>query len=141
MEDKRVYLKVKIKSLAEEAKIIRREERKPHKDMDSCGYSAERIGLWCHRTGIVRQEARHTLLAYGFIRGRKYWEMEASCEFPPNWDRVKKLVEKYGTNWVEGESLRAYQRREEKTLLCFEGWKPGKNLAQKAKHWALSKIV
>jgi hypothetical protein len=96
MKDQRAYLKVKIKSLAEEAKIIRKEERKPHSDMNEFGYSPERMGLWVHRTGPVRREARHALLAYGFIRGRKYRRIEAKCEHPPEWKAVRRMVEKYG---------------------------------------------
>lgn len=96
MRDHRVYLKVKIKSLAEEAKIIRKEEQRPHRDTDECGYSAERTGLREHRITVVRSAARHALLAYGFIRGRKYQNIEPEGSSEPNWEEVKRQVLKYG---------------------------------------------
>ncbi len=132
MQDQRVYLKVKVKSLAAEARIIRTEERRN---------KYFRSGLAEHRKTVVRSAARHALLAYGFLRGRKYEEIERTAQTPPNWDRVKKMVKKYGTNYLPEENLREYHKRQEETLLRFEQWKPGKNLRQKAKHWALSKVV
>ena len=59
-------LKVKIKSLAEEARIIRREERK----LDWKTDQAKRFKLWVHRTFDIRREARATLIAYAYLRGR-----------------------------------------------------------------------
>lgn len=83
------YLKVKIKSLAEEAKIIRREENlAPNEDV--------RVGLYLHRIGIVRDEARWSQLAYGFIRGLDYSEIESGgSKSEIRWDRVKNLVLRY----------------------------------------------
>jgi len=86
--DRREQLRVKIKSLAEEAKIIRKEEGKT--------FGQLREELYLHRIGIVRNEARHAHLAYGFIRGRTYEQMEANAKSAPDWDHVKRLVKKYG---------------------------------------------
>lgn len=80
-------LRVKIRSLAEEAKIIRHEELRHPK---------QRAELHRHRTFDVREEARAAHIAYGFLRGRTYHQIEKSCKSSPNWDRVQKLVEKYG---------------------------------------------
>lgn len=123
--DQRAYLKVKIKSLAEEAKIIRKEEKGPHNDRDEYGHSPRQMGLQLHRTGTVRREARHALLAYGFIRGRKYSQMEAKCEFPPDWESVKRMVVKYG---LQGYGWKLWKRGEEEVakeelLKRFEEWK------------------
>lgn len=90
--DYRVYLKVKLKSLAEEARIIRREEKKGG-DL--------REGLYRHRVDDVRSEARHTLLAYNFIRGRTYKQTEPNTKTPISFDRVLKMVKKYGEPGVE----------------------------------------
>jgi hypothetical protein len=115
--DQRGYLKVKIKSLAEEAKIIRNEERK--------ATGEKREGLYLHRIGTVRKAARHTLLAYGFLRGRKYRQMEAKCEASPMWPEVFKMVVKYGLQdygwkiWKRGEQEVA----KEELLKRFEEWK------------------
>lgn len=125
MQDQRAYLKVKIKSLAEEAKIIRKEEKGPHSDRDEYGHSARQMGLQLHRTGVVRREARHALLAYGFLRGRRYRQMEAKCEFPPDWESVQRMVVKYGLQgygwklWKRGEQEAA----KEELLKRFEEWK------------------
>lgn len=105
MQDQRAYLKVKIKSLAEEAKIIRREEQRPRKDMDECGYSPTRTGLREHRVTVVRQASRNALLAYGFIRGRKYRQIEPKAESQPNWEEVKRQVLKYGPQTGDRKEL------------------------------------
>lgn len=107
--DKRVCLKVKIKSLAEEAKIIRKEEKKAR------SWSYKKM-LQDHRKGIVREEARHTHLAYGFIRGKSYAKIE-HCRFDnqPNWDKVTKMVNKYcchidyPQDWSNMEAYRKYE--------------------------------
>lgn len=83
------YLKVKIKSLAEEAHIIRDEERKAQsnyrhlKGRQGREEAYERHvstfwGLRNHRTGKVRSEARESLLAYAYIRGQDYRTAEAN---------------------------------------------------------------
>lgn len=71
---KRAELRVKIKSLAAEARMIRREElRLP---------GPERTSLYLHRICVVRPEARASQLAYGFLRGRAYKTMEAKVRSP-----------------------------------------------------------
>jgi len=62
MQDERIYLKVKILSLAEESRIIRKETRAAKQD-------SIKNGLYLHRVWVVRTEARVTYLAYGFLRG------------------------------------------------------------------------
>lgn len=68
--DRREMLRVKAKSLAEEAHLIRREERRTR--------GLLRDELRWHRTGVVRFEARATHLAYGIIRGRSIDRIEKS---------------------------------------------------------------
>jgi len=114
MRDHRVYLKVKIKSLAAESKIIRAEERKNKR---------ARSGLAEHRRGIVRAAARHTLLAYGFIRGRKYSDMESKCGHGPNWNNIWRMVEKYGVQWDDGEDHSSYKERKSEQETKFQYWK------------------
>lgn len=104
-----VYLKIKIKSLAEEARIIRHEEKK------WAGPSETRMGLHHHRTHHVRMETRAALLAYAFIRGRRYSQVESTrwSESDLKWldsphyaapmgfpiKRVTELVAKYGKTY------------------------------------------
>lgn len=85
--DHRIYLKIKLKSLAAEAKIIRREEKKG---------GEFREGLYRHRIDVVRHEARHTILAYNFIRGVSYKQTEPKTNTPINTDKVKAMVKRYG---------------------------------------------
>lgn len=124
--DERAYLKVKIKSLAEEARIIRKETKRAR-------LSSIKNGLYRHRIDVVRYEARHTHLAYGFLRGRSYEQMEQKAHVAPDWKKVRKMVEKYGSH-LEGwdynnESYSDYEKRcqehktrKEETLKRFDQW-------------------
>jgi hypothetical protein len=108
-----IFLRVKLKSLAEEARIIRREELKCKKLGQ--GASWERQSLYDHRIGTVRREARATLLAYQYLRGIPY----AACETPNpekhnpiNMDSLCHMLKKYGgtdkglSDWLEGKPLK-----------------------------------
>lgn len=83
----KTYLKVKIKTLATEAQIIRREEKRWEKrvylgtkynsktDQEEPRYKVVRnhplrLGLQQHRKTVVRKEARLSQLAYAYLRGR-----------------------------------------------------------------------
>jgi hypothetical protein len=111
----KVYLKIKIKSLALEAETIRREEKKykthyeylksldglPNRDQDILDKNKSqslttRIALHEHRVNQVRKEARAALLAYGFLNGRAYTEIEGYTRTGFSWKRVEELVKKYG---------------------------------------------
>lgn len=83
------FLKQKIKSLASEATQLRLEEVK------WWGPSAHRYELHNHRKNVVAVEARHSLLAYGFLRGLEYHDMEDRILTVPNWDRVESLVKRF----------------------------------------------
>lgn len=95
MKTRLKMLKVKIKSLADEARIIRREEvkalRGPRPDY------VLYLELRNHRVGDVRREQRVSLLAYAFLRNKPL----AACE-PKHigqqidWNRVLQLVLKFG---------------------------------------------
>jgi len=119
MRDSRIYLKVKVKSLAAEARIIRHEEAKARKWKNT----TLRVSLAGHRRGIVRSAARHTHLAYGFLRGRPYRTMEAKCAIKPDWKRVQTMVEKYGADYDHGnESWQDFQKRKSEQLEHFKDW-------------------
>lgn len=110
------FLRVKLKSLAEEARIIRLEERRAngHRNFDL------QQNLREHRIRIVRREARATLLAYQYLRGLPF----ASCESkaptldnPIDWASVQRMLKRYGGYklseefdpkiWMAGEVLKA----------------------------------
>lgn len=85
------FLKVKVKSLAAEAQIIRLEERR-------AGHGELRDRLAVHRRWSVRFEARHSLLAYGYLRGIPYVAMERTTRENngPDWDHVEGMVKRFG---------------------------------------------
>lgn len=120
------YLKVKIKSLAAEARIIRMEERRvngrrrwvyehqgPAKRIEEL--NREFDGLHYHRVMDVRRESRAAQLAYAFIRGRDYKSIEPSGYGAANIiGRIAELASKYGALkrdeskgriavWIKGE--------------------------------------
>jgi hypothetical protein len=80
MDSAQTKLKIKIKSLAQEARIIRREERralrtgrwaKAHEELDDQkSHYALYESLHGHRTMDLRGEARASLIAYAFMRGK-----------------------------------------------------------------------
>jgi len=88
--DRRIHLKIKIKSLAAEAGIIRKEAEKLK--------GMARHSLNEHRKGIVRHEARHALLAYGLLRGRPYEAVEKKCHEPPDWKKVSNDARRFGAS-------------------------------------------
>lgn len=124
---KAIYLKVKAKSLMEEARIIREEERKlkkipwekrrnEYKYSWGSHFTDPINGLNLHRKWDVRNEARATHLARAFLKGKKYKQVEPKCKDPHMRDhyilpRIVKMVQKYGDkkftkdhvkNWVDG---------------------------------------
>jgi hypothetical protein len=97
--DRREMLRVKLKSLAAEAKIIRREEKRT--------FGVIRDELWKHRITVVRSEARCTHLAYGFIKGHTLEQMEQKSDTPPDWGKVRAMLKKYGPiGMLEPEVMR-----------------------------------
>ena len=90
------YLKIKIKSLADEARTIRAEEAK--------ATGSVRANLHSHRVIDVRREQRAALLAYAYLRGRTYRSVEPCprCDRKPFdragpiWERVRDMIVKYG---------------------------------------------
>jgi len=110
-------LKVKIKSLAAEQRIIRHEEHKAkqsdlwhsrrdnRQDNGSPFICREQGALWQHRIYHVRPEIRSAHIAYGLLRGKKLEQIESPrtdkslLRKPyraPDWKRIKSLLTKYG---------------------------------------------
>lgn len=108
MKDQVKALKVKIKSLAAEAGIIRLEERRAkgrRKWQGGRRLVGEFIGrddilrmsLRGHRVRDVRREQRSSLLAYAFLRGKSYAVCERpAADNPPDLERLHSLVKKFG---------------------------------------------
>ena len=90
-----IELKIKSKSLAVEAQIIRHEEKKVNRPEVRCS-------LHHHRTIDVRDEARATFLARAFIQGRAYSTVESkvidrSKLYSKVLPRVLAMVAKYSS--------------------------------------------
>jgi hypothetical protein len=87
-----IELKVKIKHLAEEARIIRSEEQKLH--------GMDKWKLQHHRKTVVRDAARRSQVAYQMIRGRDWQSCARLNEEGELWwgDRkeVERMIRKYG---------------------------------------------
>lgn len=87
---KRPALRVKIKSLAEEARIIRQEEKRYRGD------SSERGSLHWHRISIVRDESRAAQLAYAYLRRKPYRSVEQAAKKPVDVKRLTAIVKSFG---------------------------------------------
>lgn len=109
--DKRVFLKVKIASLEAEAKIIRAEADRwrsrakrsrasvthPGEHVESSLFLVQQLNA--HRVTELRREARAALLAYAFIRGKAWRDVEPTnnpLRKGPDWDRVGDMVKRFG---------------------------------------------
>lgn len=103
------HLRVKIKSLAAESVIIKKEEirHKKHPEI--------RASLANHRKTVVRTESRLSFLAYGFLKGKSYKDVENTCKKEPDWVRVRNMVVKFGQYGLN------YTQREEQ-LKQFDIW-------------------
>jgi hypothetical protein len=100
------YLQTKAVSLAMEAKYIRKQEKRfakkarqsleNGKDRNAAWQEKNREGQYVHRVTVVREEARITNIARGFLRGKEYAEIENKAYTDPNWIRIWNLIDTYG---------------------------------------------
>ncbi len=94
-------LKVKIKTLAAEARIIALEEQRALRRLAHAGEGRTEAAkaawqsLREHRRGVVGTAARRSLLAYGFLRGLPYARIEPSNSSKPDWDEVWRVAERF----------------------------------------------
>lgn len=92
-------LKIKLKSLAEESRIIRREELKYKHNIRKVA------DLYDHRKHHVRPIARATHIAYGLLRGLEYNQIEPTSKTTPHWGKVRSMVKKYSNFTTEKDNL------------------------------------
>lgn len=110
----RLFLKIKIMSLAEEARIIRRHERKLTGDIRWLSAHQKpvearqeaRATIHGHRVLEVRGEARVAHLAYGFLRGTALEVIEAKGSAKVDWKRVEKMAGRFGP--VDGQAFKEW---------------------------------
>lgn len=99
-------LLIKSKTLAEEARIIRRAElrlkrnkarvQSKYGSYENPTYVTRLNNLSAHRRGPLRAEARATHLARAFLRGTSYSECEHICFERPDTLRIAQLAKRYG---------------------------------------------
>ncbi len=110
----KTLLKMKIGSLAAEAAIIHREERKWR------GTHPMRARLHEHRVNEVRKECHAALIVYGFMRGRHLKAVCDNMHDRPRWDRVMGILKRFNKHedprhlrqwfagWVDAAGLPDY---------------------------------
>lgn len=119
-----IPLRVKIKSLAAEARIISVEERRAlrrllHADSDRVdALRASYASLREHRRAVVARAAREALLAYGFLRGRPYARLEPANSSPPDFSSIWKVAQRFAVDaaglaerWSEWQAAAEVHRR------------------------------
>lgn len=108
LKERTVHLRIKIKSLVAESRIIRAEARKTSKQ--------RKYNLNQHRTSVVRVHTRLNLLAYGILRNIPYEVMEKKCREKPNFMKIQKIAISFGAKedvakqWVDN-ALKYYFRK------------------------------
>lgn len=80
-------LRVNVKSLAAESRIIRKEERRAG--------LLYRSSLHYHRTGRLREESRYAQLALAFLRKRKYESVEGPNSKVPEQSRLLEKINRF----------------------------------------------
>lgn len=115
MNERTIHLKIKVQSLVDEAKTIRKEANKTR------GMAKWRLNH--HRTAVVRPHTRLNLLAYGILRGTPYGAMERHSN-DPNWilrnlwDKAATIAKKFGATedqvveWLAGAEGHISQKKQ-----------------------------
>jgi len=108
------HLKIKIKTLGAESRFIRQGEiqhRNQARKARAKGrwtiarrHETEHWWLYTHRLHTVQPAARTNHLAYGFLRGRSYSEMEAKARIEPDWKAIEKVVRRFDGNMADFET-------------------------------------
>lgn len=110
-----VELKIKAKSLADEARVIRAEEKKAKAKRKTETVNS----LHHHRLQVVRPAARATHIARGYLAGTPYRLIEGNAKSEPPLFAAAQMLAKYGpfkdraeaqkalTLWVEAKAAKA----------------------------------
>lgn len=133
------HLRVKIISLADEARTIRREEKKALADdggwrrwswsgrrWEPCSrttpeaQNSQYQSLREHRIGAVRRAARCAQLAYGFLRGRPYAVIEQKTSKAVDFREILKNAKRFADpgaldGWEEWQSAAISHLKEQGT--------------------------
>lgn len=144
-------LQIKLKTLAAEARFIRRAEKAkkraaqrarnltfpynnlPHPDKLNEIYVQRGIwnsqhlgalaGLHHHRTVVVRREARAGYIAYGFMRGKTYRQVENGTVYAQGKSNLPTLDREQQAVWKRArEIVSSFHSKDEATLAKFDEW-------------------
>ncbi len=85
----------------------------------SLKYSAKVDNLYRHRKYVVRHEARHSQLAYAFLRGKSYKMTEDKAVSYPNWDKIQELAQRFSEDDKRVVAQRFEQWRQEAYDLLY----------------------
>lgn len=115
---KATYLKLEEKKTLEKARFFKivsdREEKNKEQEEDkalSDEFYSRYQNLRDKRRNDLRKTQRHMLLAYAFLRGYDYFEVEDDTKSYPNFDRVEKFVFNYMRDDLDPREIK--QRLEE----------------------------
>lgn len=104
------HLKVKVFTLGAEMSYIHRQEikwkekaRVARQKARDPKYLEDNFWSLRHHRKELKVEARHTHLAYGFMKGRSYREMEQFCygdikgygSTPPDWAKIEQMIDRF----------------------------------------------
>ena len=121
-------LKIKIMSLSAEAVIIRRHERKLAKVLARKGKAKGTDATWSsiqsHRRHEVRWEQRHSLLAYAFLRGKSYADVEKFCWADPDLKKVEEMAKRFAPGMEDfAQRWGAWEQDAKAHLKTLSGWR------------------
>jgi len=115
---RKVHLKCKILTLCAESRIIRHQEEKCRNNLYA------HVTLNKHRKVVLRKEARNILLAYGFLNGKEYSQLETRANFEPDWSSIRRYVKKFGVGgeWSMGVAPPDIESAKNEQMEQFEAW-------------------
>ncbi|MCH9735849.1 MAG: hypothetical protein K0U78_15075 [Actinomycetia bacterium] len=106
------FLKIKLKNLAEESRIIRQKEKK----LRGPNWGSKSNFFREHRVRVVRHEARHSHVIYGYLRGLEYKQIESNPKTELDSKTLKRILKSFSRsyeakshfgvleNWLKGIS-------------------------------------
>jgi hypothetical protein len=104
----KIHLKVKVASLAAEARLIRRMERSLARKC-VLGTDLRRSTINHHRRVDLRKEARASQLAYAFLRDRAYEDVEGFAYTSPDWKRVESIAQRFAEDLPPQEFAQKFE--------------------------------
>jgi len=88
-------LKLRVKSGSDECSRFKQQLKNPNLSR------FQRSTLEQEYRTIIKSDARCMNLAYGFLRGRTYTEIERDAKTAPDWERVFEFVNRYGARYYK----------------------------------------